>query len=115
MYRETGQYVAGGSRLFKKAVRADPELVEARTNLELVLVVQSRYAEVVAQSPGLLEPHPDQAEVWLNMGLGLHDQGETKKATQALQREVNLDPGIRGVAPPEIAGKPRFRSYLGVR
>lgn len=49
------------------------------------------------------------------MGLGLHDQGETKKATQALQRAVNLDPGIRGVAPPEIAGKPRFRSYLGVR
>ena len=115
MYHETGQYVAGSPRLFKKAVRADPELVEARNNLELVLAVQGRYAEVVAQSPGLLEPHPHQAEGWLNMGLSLHDQGETKKATQALQRAVNLDPGIRGVAPPEIAGKPRFRSCLGVR
>lgn len=91
LYKEAeSAYQAGDTpkaiRLYEELVKAQPNSVEARTNLGVMLAQVGRYSEAVTQYSAALERDPSSLIVRLNLALAWYKQADFEKAAAELEK-----------------------------
>ena len=78
---------------YRGVLELAPELSEARANLGLVLFLQSKYEETVAQLERVVAEKPELLVAHLFLGLGHLKLGSPAKAIPSLERSLKNSPG----------------------
>jgi tetratricopeptide (TPR) repeat protein len=91
LYKEAeSAYQAGDTPkaiyLYEELVKVQPNSVEARTNLGVMLAQVGRYSEAVAQYSAALERDPSSLIVRLNLALAWYKQADFEKAAAELEK-----------------------------
>lgn len=81
---------AGAVQLLEEAVRLEPEHLEARADLALVLSLSDRVRDALPHLQRLVEISPGESRLWHNYALGLANSGAQIEATRAFERAVAL-------------------------
>lgn len=77
---------------FRKAVRIDPSLADARSNLALALQKAGKLDEALAQCREALQINPNFAEGHYNLGCVLFQRGEVEEALHEFQEALRIRP-----------------------
>lgn len=96
---------AGAVRALEAAVRANPNLVEARTNLGAVYLAARRFAEAESLLRQVVTADPRNADALANLGLALANLGRTAEAREVLQRASELGSASAKRALAALGGK----------
>ncbi len=84
--------LAAAEAAFRKAVAADPDLIEARRNLAVALVRQSRPREAVAVLEAGLGSHADDPGLLFDLGTALLAAGDVSAAVDRFERVLTVAP-----------------------
>jgi tetratricopeptide (TPR) repeat protein len=84
--------VEEGVREVSEALRINPEFVDARNNLGIVLAKQGKIGEATAQFSQVIRVKPSNAEEHNNMGILLVNQGRLGEAIAQFSEAVRLQP-----------------------
>ena len=91
---QAGRFPAAESE-FKKAVGLMPEVAEARANLGLVLYLQGKYEETVAELEIVAKQRPDLPATNVFLGLSHLKLGAPEKAVPPLEKALRAAPSNR--------------------
>jgi tetratricopeptide (TPR) repeat protein len=79
---------------YLNAIRCDPELVDARINLGLLLHQERRHREAEQVYRLAIERCGDDALLWFNLGVLLEDMGRLADAAKAYESALAADPAF---------------------
>ena len=88
---QAGRFVVAESE-FKKAVELMPEVAEARANLGLVLYLQGKYQETVAELETVAKQRPDLQATNVFLGLSYLKLGSPERAAPPLEKALRTKP-----------------------
>lgn len=83
---------ADAARLYRAALAADPQHVNARNGLATVLAEQGDFAAAIALWQGLIAQSGNAAWLYSNLGYAYYLDGQYASAQQAQERACLLDP-----------------------
>lgn len=92
---------AAARQEFEKAVKANPDDVDARMGLIEAFLHLGKFADALPHLRWLAQKTPHNPRVWATMGQGHEQLGQTEEAIAALRRAVHLQPD-----------EPEFRVHL---
>jgi predicted O-linked N-acetylglucosamine transferase (SPINDLY family) len=79
---------------YRKALKLQPDIPVAHSNLGVALRELGRHQEAVASLRKALELDPDSASAHNNLGTALRELGQKDEAAASYRRAVQLDPGM---------------------
>ncbi len=82
----------GAVELYLKAIKSNPELIEAYTNLAGLYNNEKKYDEALALCERAVKVNPSNSEVYNNMALAWYYKGSLSKAVELLEKAVSLNP-----------------------
>ena len=77
---------------FRRALKLDPALLYARSNIAAALSYQRKYAEAIALAQKSLEQTPQDYTALSVLGLAYSATGQPRKAVEAFRRAVEIGP-----------------------
>jgi tetratricopeptide (TPR) repeat protein len=77
---------------FDQAVKLDPQLTVARRNKAIVYLDCGDYGRALAELKRVSRSDPDDASVWVALGVAARGAGELAQAELALKKALELDP-----------------------
>jgi tetratricopeptide (TPR) repeat protein len=95
---QLGRYHQGQNRLddaivaFKRSLRFDPRMVEARNALGVAYAMQGRRSDAITELRTAAEQAPGAAHIRSNLGYALYLNGSYEEAVVVLERSIALDP-----------------------
>jgi predicted TPR repeat methyltransferase len=89
-----------GIELMEAAVRADPEYVDAWSNLGIAFYRQRDFERSEGCCRRALALAPDFVNAWCSLGFTLRDKNALDASLAAWERALELQPGLRSVAIP---------------
>jgi predicted TPR repeat methyltransferase len=78
--------------LYRQALDAEPNHLNARFRLAVICQIQNRLAEAVEHYRHLLQSQPDSAQAQNNLGLALAGLGQVAEALESCREAVRLQP-----------------------
>jgi tetratricopeptide (TPR) repeat protein len=85
----------GAIRAYKEYLGAEPDSVQARSNLGAALARMGRYDEAIAEYDRALRKSPDNPALLLNLGLAYYKTGRHAEAAARFERAVSLSPQFK--------------------
>lgn len=85
----------GAIRAYREYLAAEPDSVQARSNLGAVLARAGRYDEAIAEYDRALGKSPDNPAILLNLGLAYYKTGRHAEAAARFERAVSLSPQFK--------------------
>jgi tetratricopeptide (TPR) repeat protein len=85
----------GAIRTYREYLAAEPDSVQARSNLGAALARMGRYDEAIAEYDRALRKSPDNAALLLNLGLAYYKTGRHAEAAARFERAVSLSPQFK--------------------
>jgi tetratricopeptide (TPR) repeat protein len=82
----------GAIRTYREYLAAEPDSVQARSNLGAALARTGRYDEAIAEYDRALRKSPDAPALLLNLGLAYYKMGRHAEAAARFERAVSLSP-----------------------
>jgi tetratricopeptide (TPR) repeat protein len=82
----------GAIRAYREYLAAEPDSVQARSNLGAALARTGRYDEAIAEYDRALRKSPDAPALLLNLGLAYYKTGRHAEAAARFERAVSLSP-----------------------
>jgi len=80
-------------RCYRAALEIQPSMIEALANLADLLSQRARFADAVPLYEKAVTLNDGVAALWQNLGLAYYRLGVQSRASSALQRAIDLDPG----------------------
>ena len=74
----------------KKAIDRNPKYVDAYVLLGNCQDCLDKYEDAIASYDKALQIDPGHAEAWFNKGISLKKFGQTKEASQCIEKSINL-------------------------
>ncbi len=88
----TGRYIEEGTKHYLEALRINPELAKAHSDLGNVLARAGRFEEAIAHYREAIRVQPDYVQAHYNLGSVLLNLSETDEAIEVLRHAVRLSP-----------------------
>ena len=88
--------LSSAERAYKKAIKVNPDFVEAHNDLGNVLLDRERPQEAYITFKKALKLRPDHPMLLTNLGNALQLQGEIEKAIEWFNKAIIQDPGFAG-------------------
>ena len=85
----------GAIRAYREYLAAEPDSVQARSNLGAALARTGRYDEAIAEYDRALRKSPDNPALLLNLGLAYYKTGHHAEAAARFERAVSLSPQFK--------------------
>ncbi len=85
----------GAIRAYREYLGAEPDSVQARSNLGAALARTGRYDEAIAEYDRALRKSPDNPALLLNLGLAYYKTGRHAEAAARFERAVSLSPQFK--------------------
>ncbi|MGA7235982.1 MAG: tetratricopeptide repeat protein [Bryobacteraceae bacterium] len=85
----------GAIRAYREYLAAEPDSVQARSNLGAALAGTSRYDEAIAEYAYALQQSPNNPALLLNSGLAYFKMGRHAEAAARFERAVSLSPQFK--------------------
>lgn len=85
----------GAIRAYRDYLAAQPDSLQARSNLGAVLARAGRYDEAIAEYETGLQRYPDNPALLLNLGLAYYKSGRHADAAARFERALSLAPQFR--------------------
>ena len=82
---------------YRQAIQANPEYVDAYTNLALALVGAGRAPEARVEAEHAVRLGPNLSQAHVSLGLACWRSGDPAVAISAFQRALALDPSLPNV------------------
>jgi tetratricopeptide (TPR) repeat protein len=82
----------GAIGMYREYLAAEPDSVQARSNLGAALARTGRYDEAIAEYDRALRKSPDAPALLLNLGLAYYKMGRHAEAAARFERAVSLSP-----------------------
>lgn len=82
----------GAIRTYREYLAAEPDSVQARSNLGAALARAGRYDEAIVEYDRALRKSPDAPALLLNLGLAYYKMGRHAEAAARFERAVSLSP-----------------------
>ena len=92
--------VDGAVRAYREFLTAQPDSLQARSNLGAVLARAGRYDEAIAEYNLGLRGNPDNAALLLNLGLAYYKTGRHAEAAARFERALSIAPQFSGTGNP---------------
>jgi tetratricopeptide (TPR) repeat protein len=85
----------GAIRAYREYLAAEPDSVQARSNLGAALARTGRYDEAIAEYDRALRKSPDNPALLLNLGLAYYKMGRHADAAARFERAIALSPQFK--------------------
>ena len=79
---------------YRRALRLDPDLIDAALNLSALLCEDGRAADAEAVIDPVLNAHPDIAILHFNRAVAIEDQGRTAEAIDGYRAALRRNPRL---------------------
>jgi len=86
----------GAIRAYREYLAAQPDSVQARSNLGAALARAGRYEEAIAEYDRALSKSPENPALLLNLGLAYYKTGRPAEAATRFERAASLAPQFKG-------------------
>ena len=87
--------IEGAIRAYREYLAAQPDSVEARSNLGAALARTGRYDEAIAEYDRALLKSPDNPALLLNLGLAYYKTGRPAEAAARFERAISMAPQFK--------------------
>jgi tetratricopeptide (TPR) repeat protein len=86
--------LSSAEKCFKKAVKLNPNYVEAYNNLGNILQLQGKNDQAVVCLKKAIEIEPDFAQAYITLGNALKQSGEIDEAFTSYQKAISINPDL---------------------
>ena len=81
-------------KYYQRAVKMDPNFVDAVNNLGTVYYSKKSYRRAIAEFRKVLNVKPEAASTWANLANAYFERKQYELSTDALQKALELDPNV---------------------
>ena len=89
---KTQESIRRAEEAANRAVRLNPELLEARLARAQIYRANSRYAESIRELQDILKVNPSWTEAWIHLAASYRQDGQMEKSVAALRKAAELQP-----------------------